>query len=79
MILKLRNILPLGYFSYIIYPGKEAIPHMYTHPDEAEEADRRACQKMGLEVPRTTITGKQLIVLLLVTVVVCTLFKIFLG
>ena len=38
---------------------------MYTQPGEAEEANRRACRRMGIEVPYPAITGKQLIVLLI--------------
>gem|GEM_PF-5991982 len=54
---------------------------MYTHPGDAEAADRRALQKMGYsdsEIPPNTITGKQLILFLVAMAilgVVCLIFR----
>jgi hypothetical protein len=53
---------------------------MYIHPGEAEEAERQATyRKFGLKIPRTTMAGKQLIILFVVIGAVCVVCRLLFG
>jgi hypothetical protein len=53
---------------------------MYIHPSETEEAERQvAYRKFGLKIPRTTMTGKRLIILFIVIGTVCIACRLLFG